>query len=351
MNSARTADSIADIVHPGEDYQPTSLLELPALAQRANVARVFVKAESERPLGNFKVLGGMFAGLRALARTAGGVSIRELASGRHGTLPPLICASDGNHGLAVAAAAKRAGTKACIYLPAQVSPVRAQRIEALGGEIVRIRGTYDDAVDEAARAAARGDGLLISDTSNDANDAIVRDVMAGYTLITRELIAQFGDELRTRPSHVFVQAGVGGLAAGIAQGLADFLRTPGKILTVEPESAACVTRALEVGRPTRISADLHTAAEMLSCGVASAPAIEILLRHGAQPVVVPEENLHRAVTEMRQASGPDTTPSGAAGLAGLLHVADQSELRAIHQLGEDSTVLLIATEGPLKAPR
>jgi diaminopropionate ammonia-lyase len=350
MNSACTAESIVEVVHLGEGYRPTSLLELPALAQRANVARVFVKAESERPLGNFKVLGGMFAGLRALARAAGGVSIRELCSGSHRTLPALICASDGNHGLAVAAAAKRAGTKAFIYLPTQVSPIRAQRIDVMGGEIVRIRGTYDDAVDEAARASARGDGLLISDTSSDADDAIVREVMAGYTLITRELSSQFRDALQTRPSHVFVQAGVGGLAAGIAQGLADFLRAPGKILTVEPESAACVARALEVGRPTRISADLHTAAEMLSCGIASAPAIEILLRHGAQAVVVPEEDLHRAVSEMRDASGPGTTPSGAAGLAGLLHVAEKSEMRALHQLGEDSTVLLIATEGPLRAP-
>ena len=323
-----------DITKLWDDYGPTRLRELPALAHRTHVGRVFVKDESERPLGNFKVLGGMVAGLRALARAGAERTSR------------LICASDGNHGLSVAAAARRAGARAAVYLPEHVSHSRAARIEALGGEIVWISGTYDDAVTAAAQAAARGVGVLIPDTSPDPDDPVVHDVMAGYALLTRELLTQFRDEAADRPSHVFVQAGVGGLAAAVADGLAHVLREPKRILIVEPQAAACVARALQAGRPVRIDGDLHTAAEMLSCGLASAAALEILKRYEVHSLTVDENELLAAVDVLREVQGPATTPSGAAGLAGLLHAA-RPHLREAHRLGPDSSVLLIATEGPL----
>ncbi|MGH8187350.1 MAG: pyridoxal-phosphate dependent enzyme [Steroidobacteraceae bacterium] len=343
-------DAAAEITALWDDYRPTTLIELPDLARRAGIGRVFLKNESERPFGNFKALGGMVAGLRALGRAAG-VTVRELISTQstRRSLPRLICASDGNHGLSVAAAAKRAGTKACIYLPVGVSRARAERIEGFGAQIMWINGTYDDAVDAAMAAAGRGDGLLIPDTSADPNDAVVKDVMDGYALLTRELAIQFRDEAKDRPSHVFVQAGVGGLAAAVAQGLADTMRAPGKLLVVEPLAAACVARALAVGHTERIPGDLHTAAEMLSCGVASVPALEILRRHDARSVQVDEEQLQSAVAVLQAAGGPATTPSGAAGVAGLVHVAARPELRSAHQLGADSSVLVIVTEGPVSA--
>jgi diaminopropionate ammonia-lyase len=299
---------------------------------------VFVKLESERPLGNFKVLGGMVAALRALARVAVGQS--------EAPLPRLICASDGNHGLAVAAAAKRAGAPASIHLPIGVDTRRARRIEALGASIVWIDGTYDDAVDHAVATAARGEGILIPDTSTDAGNAVVRDVMAGYALLTRELVVQFREEMNDRPSHVFVQAGVGGLAAAMAEGLRDLLQSPARLLVVEPEAAACVAAALVAGHPVRIAGELRTVADMLSCGVASAPALRVLQRHHARSILVDEALLRAAVGVLREAGGPDTTPSGAAGLAGLLHAAALPALRAEHQLHADSTVLLVVTEGP-----
>ena len=311
---------------------PTRLIELPALARRANVGRVFVKAEGDRLLGNFKSLGGLTAGLRALARISD-------------TPARLICASDGNHGLAVAAAARQAGAKASVYLPAGVAAARARRIEAQGGEIVWISGTYDDAVREAAAAAARGDGLLIPDTTADLSDRVVEDVMEGYDQICRELAVQ----LPEAPTHLFVQAGVGGLAAAMAEGLSGRMLTLGALLVVEPEAAACVAAALAAGRPVRIPGDLQTSAEMLSCGLASAPALAILLRHGARSVTVGEDELACAVDALRDAGGPDATASGAAGLAGLLHVAFCAELRAELDLTPSSSVLLVATEGPVEA--
>lgn len=343
MHDMTLIDAASRAAHLWPDYRPTRLLELPALARAANVGRAFAKLENERPLGNFKVLGGMTAGLRALAR-AFDKDPRDTPSRR------LICASDGNHGLAVAAAAQRAGARASIYLPATVSRDRAARIESHGGEIVWIRGTYDDAVEAACCAASRGEGLLIPDTTSDPHDAVVADVMAGYRLLTRELEAQWREHAAEHPSHVFVQAGVGGLAAAIADGLRGTPCEPARLVIVEPASAACVGHALTLGYAARIDGDLHTCADMLACGLASAPAIEVLLRHDARAVVVGEAELQEGVPKLRSAGGPATTPSGAAGLAGLAHVAAREALRREHRLDANSVVLLVVTEGAFDPP-
>jgi diaminopropionate ammonia-lyase len=326
------------------DYRPTPLIDLPALAQHAGVGRLLIKVESARPLGNFKVLGGVLAGLRAIARAVHAASLQEVVNWRdRSALPRLVCASDGNHGLAVAVAARTAGTSATIYLPRGVSSVRSARIEAAGAEVVRVEGTYDDAVDRARAAAGRGDGLLIADTTWDASDPVVRDVMAGYAVLSHELASQF-PPLETHPSHLFVQAGVGGLAASMAQALQAHMRAPHRIVVVEPDTAACVARALEAKHPVRVTGTLSTAAEMLACGLASAPALEILLRHRAGSVLVDEEALRAAPGVLRTLGGPASTPSGAAGLAGLLAVAFDPARRRDHALGLDSTVLIVATE-------
>lgn len=349
MNLPRITEPGAELHGVWADYRPTGLVELPEVARRARVARVLAKAEWQRPLGNFKALGGMYAALRALAHAEGAGSIRELlvGEGPRGALPRLICASDGNHGLAVAAAAARTGTHATVYLSHTVASVRAQRIEAVGGRVTRVAGTYDDAVLAAAAAAARGDGMLISDTASRVDDPVVRDVMVGYGLIATELVAQLVARPQAAPTHLFVQAGVGGLAAALADGLRSVMRAPGRIVVVEPETAACVSRALEAGTPVRIRGDLRTSAEMLSCGMASAPALDVLLRHAARSIEVSEEQLRLTTNYLRASNAVETTPSGAAGLAGLLAAAARPELRADYELDGSSTVLLVISEGSI----
>jgi diaminopropionate ammonia-lyase len=330
-------------------HPATRLLEVPRLALRAHVGRVLLKAEWERPLGNFKVLGGMLAGLRALARHCGAGSVAELLgnAGHLRGLPELVCASDGNHGLAVAAAARRAGAAATIYLPRGCGGARIRRIETQGAKVVLVSGTYDDAVESAERSAARGGALLVPDTTRDPAHIVVREVMSGYALIASELIGQFRDVDAT-PTHVFVQAGVGGLAAAIADGFASTMAAPRKLFVVEPASAACVARALATGRPVRIDGPLDTCAAMLSCGLASAPAIETLGSAGAVSAEVDEAGLLAAVGVLSELAGVTTTPSGAAGLAGLLQLASQPELCSKYGLDAESRVLLLITEGPVE---
>lgn len=341
--SAPDADGIAaELLRLSPDYAPTPLLDLPGLAAQLGIAQLLAKDESRRMLGSFKSLGGTYAGLRALAR-AGGTEIAALLdpARRPTGLPALLCASDGNHGLAVAAAARFAGAAARVYLHAGVPAARAARIAAQGAGIVRVPGTYDDAVDAAASAARAGAGILVADTTDDPADPIVADVMAGYGVLAAEIPRQADVAGQPRPTHLLVQAGVGGLAAALADGLAPWLAPPAAIIVVEPERAACVTAALAAHRPVRIAGDLATAAEMLSCGVASAPAMAALRRHGARAVTVSEAELAAAPGLLRAHGGPATTPSGAAGLAGLAPAG----------LDPASRVLIVVTEADLTGDR
>ncbi len=312
----------------------TPLLDMTSLAASLGLGRVLVKDEGARPLGSFKALGGVYAGLRALARSAGLDVPALIAEAGGRALAELVCASDGNHGLAVAASARLAGARARVFLPEAVSAARVERIRAKGAEPVLVCGTYEDAVAAAAAHANSTGAILIADTSADAADPVVADVMAGYGIMAAEILGQ----LPTAPTHLFLQAGVGGLAAAIAE------RLEGRVVVVEPESAACVGAALRAGRIVTFPGDLATAAEMLSCGEASAPAMTVLRRRGAQAIAVSESELADAPGFLRAHGGPATTPSGACGLAGLRHVMADAALAKTLGLGPTSTVLLIATE-------
>jgi diaminopropionate ammonia-lyase len=328
-------------------YAPTPLLDLSALAGELGVAQILAKDEGRRLLGSFKSLGGVYAGLRALARAARTDVTAICEPARSGApLPALICASDGNHGLAVACAARFAGASARVYLHHNVPAVRARRIEAQGAEIRWVTGAYDDAVAAAANAALAGDGLLVADTSDDVDDAIVADVMAGYGVIAAEISGQVEAAGGFRPTHLFVQAGVGGLACAMAEGLKSWLAAPAILVVVEPDKAACVAAALNENRLVRVPGDLETIAEMLSCGQASAAAVETLRRAGARAIGVSEEALAEAPRALRQGGGPTTTPSGAAGFAGLLRAI--AEKRADFAIDARSRILLIISEAELE---
>lgn len=335
---------VADLRLAFPEFAPTPLLDLPALALQLDVAQVLAKNESCRPLGNFKSLGGTYAGLRALARAAG-TDIAGLLRKRRAGLPSLICASDGNHGLAVATAARLAGADAMIFLPESISEIRVRRIEAQGARIMHVAGTYDDAVDQAAKTAAGGAGILVADTVNNADDPIVGDVMAGYEVIAAEAREQIEAHGHPRPTHLFVQAGVGGLVAALAQTLRNWMASPAKIVVVEPERAACVSAALSRGKVVRLPGDVGTAAEMLSCGEASFPALEILKRLGVECVLVSEDELTAVPGFIEAHGGPQTTPSGGAAIAGLRKALETRP--APFGLTPESRVLVVVSEGSL----
>lgn len=244
----------------------TPLVTRPALAAALGLGDLWVKDETARfGLPAFKGLGAGFA-VAALA-----------ARGELAGVTSLVCASAGNHGRAVARAAREAGMPATIFLDEHVVPARVAAITGEGAAIVRVPGTYDDAVREAARHAEATGGLVVSDTSWDGYTAIPRDIMLGYTRLMDEAAAAWPDV--RPPDLLVVQAGVGGLLAAVASWSAwtwGDRRPP--LLAVEPLHAACVQASARAGRPTPVGGPLTTVMAGLRCGEVSPLAFDRLPR-------------------------------------------------------------------------
>ncbi|HEX2117036.1 MAG TPA: diaminopropionate ammonia-lyase, partial [Alphaproteobacteria bacterium] len=309
------------------------------------------KDESGRfGLGSFKALGGAYAVLRQLQARLGGISSTELRSGQHRASTAAVtvtCATDGNHGRSVAWGAQLFGCRCVIYIHEKVSQGRADAIARYGAQVRRVPGTYDDAVRQAARDADANGWIVVSDTSYPGYTEIPRDVMQGYTVMMDEALAQWPG---AAPTHVFIQAGVGGLAAAVCGHLWETLREKRpRVVVVEPERAACLFESAAQGRAASIHGALDTMMAGLACGETSILAWEILEEGASDFLTVAEE---AAATCMRLlADGVDGDPpvvageSAVAGLAGLLGAAARPALARALGLDASSRVLLFGSEG------
>jgi len=329
FQAARTA------IRSWPGYAPTPLRSLDGLARAAGLGAIFLKDESGRfGLGSFKALGGGYAVAHAVERRGPGITV--------------TCATDGNHGRAVAWGAARAGCGCVIFVHEGVSPGRRRAIEAFGAEVRVVPGTYDDAVRRSAEVATAEGWVLVSDTSWEGYEAIPRDVMQGYAVMAEEALDQLADA--PPPTHVFLQGGVGGLAAAVAARL-DRRFGPGRprIVVVEPDRAACLLESCRAGRPVAVEGDLATVMAGLACGEPSLLAWRVLDELAHAFLAIPD---HAAVAVMRLlAEGVGGDPplvigeSGVAGLAGALAAAGCRALAEPLGLGPQSRVLVIGTEG------
>jgi diaminopropionate ammonia-lyase len=340
-------------------YAPTPLRELTPIAKTCGVASVLYKDEASRfGLGSFKALGGAYAvGLflkrhvsEALKRPVG---TAELLAGQHRQITnryTVVTATDGNHGRSVAAGAKAFGCQSVVVLHAAVSPGREAAIASLGARIVRVAGDFDAATRAAAELAWREDCALMADTNAHGGDAACLDIMAGYTVMSSELLDQLIAVGQPPPTHVFVQAGVGGLAAAVCAHLGRQLgRLAPIMVVVEAERADCLFQTASAGRPTRASGDLDTMMAGLACGEVSALAWDVLKEGAEFFMTVPDEAAiaaMRILADSRQSGARIVAgESAAAGLAGLLALAADETARRAARLDEGARVLLIGTEG------
>ncbi len=338
-------------------YQPTPLVGLGGLAAAVGVGAIHYKHEAGRfGLGSFKALGGAYAVLRLLkkeiaSRTGQTATSRDLLEGRFGDVVgdiTVTCATDGNHGRSVAWGAQTFGCKCVIYIHATVSEGRRAAIARYGAEVIRTEGNYDDAVRAADVAAKEHGRFIVSDTSYPGYTDVPRDVMQGYTVMVEEAFRQWPEA--APPTHVFIQGGVGGLAAAVcAQLWARLGDQRGRFIVVEPDKAACLFESARAGKPVAVHGDLDTLMAGLACGEVSLIAWEVLKAGAADFLTISDK---AAVDCMRLLADPPCgdTPlaageSAVAGLAGLLIAAQQTDLRAALGLGPDSRVLLIGSEG------
>lgn len=337
-------------------YAPTPLVSLPGLARAAGVGALHWKDEGGRfGLGSFKALGGAYAVLRLLqrliqSRTGAAPRARDLLAGAHRELVrgvTVTCATDGNHGRSVAWGARLFGCACRIYVHERVSQGRRDAIARYGAEVVVEPGNYDDAVRGAARDAAAHGWFVVSDTSYEGYLDVPKDVMQGYALLVEEALEQMAP---ARPTHAFVQGGVGGLAAAVCAHLWETLGAARpRFVVVEPDKADCLLRSCEAGKPVTVHGELDTVMAGLACGEPSLLAWEVLSRGADVFLAIPDE---AALECMRLlARGGEGDPplvageSAVAGLGGLLLACRDPQARALLRLDANSRVLLIGSEG------
>lgn len=336
--------------------QATPLHELPDLAERLKLARLSLKDESVRsPLGSFKALGAPIALVRQILRLRPKFEPLAILAGRYADQfkdYTVISATDGNHGRGLAAAARDAGCRCVIVLHAQVSAEREQAIAALGAQIVRIAGHYDESVQEAARLATVNGWQVVSDTSYDGYEDIPRDVMQGYGTIAEEIVEQ----THSRPgqagtfTHVFLQGGVGGMAAGLASYLWEYQGVNrARFIVVEPAQADCLLQSALQGRPARATGTVDSVMAGLACGETSPLAWRFLQPCVDAFMTIEDAQAVQAMRLLASGSKKDRPivagESGVAGLAGLQVLRSDATLSAQVGLDERSRVLVISTEG------
>ncbi|WP_069086507.1 diaminopropionate ammonia-lyase [Pseudomonas sp. TCU-HL1] len=335
----------------------TPLWEMPGLAHELSLAQVLIKDESVRSsLGSFKVLGAPIALLRLILRRfpERGFEPRSLLAGEHAQALAdftVISATDGNHGRALAAAAQSVGCGCVIVLHANVSAEREQAIAAYGARIIRISGNYDDSVHEAARLADEHGWTVVSDTSYDGYEAIPRDVMQGYGIIAAEALEALHAAPATSPfSHVFLQGGVGGLAAGIASYLWErYGEARPTLIVVEPAQADCLCQSALAGRAAKASGSVDSVMAGLACGETSPLAWRLLEGCIDYFMTIEDGEAVDAMRRLAQGRAGDLPlvagESAVAGLAALVRVMGSPAQAAEMGLDRQSRVLLISTEG------
>ena len=349
------ADEAERFLAARDNRAETPLHALPALAAELGIGSAYIKDEGKRlGLGSFKALGGAYAVMHLVLEAAGkqlgrSVDVAELSSPEVKAIAAVMtfaCATDGNHGRSVAQGAGLVGARSVIFVHSGVSNERVAAIARFGAEMVRVAGDYDQSVREAARVAAERGWTVVSDTSWPGYERIPGLVMQGYTVIVREAL----ERLAQPPTHIFLQAGVGGFAAAVAGHLAIMLGEARPTVTVvEPMRAACIYETARAGRPVTIAHSKPTVMAMLECYEPSLVAWRVLSRIGDAFMTVDEEDAVSVMNRLARPVGNDPAivsgESGGAGLAGLIRTAKDNDMRAALGLDGNSRVLIINSEG------
>ncbi len=354
------ADGLAEarrVISAWPGYAPTPLIELPGIARHLGIGGISYKQEGDRfGLASFKPLGGAYAVYRRLAaviEVEKGIkpAVADVLAGKYAAVAAKLtvtAATDGNHGRSVAWGARMFGCCCVIYINESVSVGRERAIASYGAEVRRNPGSYDDAV-RAAFETARAEGWhVIPDTTDGEIFDAPRDVTQGYGVMAAEAIEQL--PYAGAPTHIFVQAGVGGMASATCAELWQrFGADRPQTVIVEPTQCACWFHSLTKRTPTVIAGDIDSVMAGLACGEVSALAWDILEPGAAWAMTVEDGaavDCMRLLAEGRYGDKPMVAgESGVAGLVGLIAVAGDEAARKKLGLDAGSRVVVFGSEG------
>lgn len=304
----------------------TPLHSAKAIATELGVTSVWLKDERGRMgLGSFKALGAAY--VIATQAQAGDVSNRTY-----------VTASAGNHGLSVAAGAAAFGAASVVYIAETVADSFAARLEEQGARVIRDGTTYEDSMKAAATSAEVNGWQLLSDSSWPGYTDLPHRVMEGYLV----LMAEAADQVSSMPTHLFLQAGVGGLAGACAAYGREIWGDAPRIVVVEPDAAPALFASLAAGEAVQTQGPVSEMGR-LDCKVPSLIALRGLARDADWFVTISEAE-GQAGAGLAMVAGFASTPSGTAGISAL--VALDSDQRQALGIGSQSRVLCILSEGP-----
>lgn len=342
-------------------YAPTPLRSLSDLAGQLGVKGFFVKDESPRfGLGAFKALGGSYAMGRVLCEKLGlpvdeNTFSRLVSQENRQKLGDItfITATDGNHGRGVAWMAQQLRQRAVVYMPQGTVPERLRNIRALGAEAQILPMNYDDCVRQAARMAEEHGWILVQDTAWEGYEQIPLWIMGGYTTMAGEIAGQLPPGVV--PTHLFLQAGVGSMAAAVAAYFSALWgKNCPKIIIVEPDRADCFYRTAKAndGHLHAVTGDMDSIMAGLCCGEPCPPAWEILSTTASAFISCDDDYTRKGMRRLYHPAGTDPVvvsgESGAVttGIAGaIMEEAAMKELRQALGMDENSVILCISTEG------
>jgi len=330
--SKKIIDDAYSTISKWENYKPTPLLLLNKLSDELKLNKIFYKDESKRfDLKSFKALGGAYA-------------VEKVTKGNKDIT--ISTATAGNHGRSVAWGARRLGLNCKIFISEFVSLERGKAMEKLGAQVIKVKGNYEKSLIECIRQSTENDWQIVQDVAWKNYTLVPTLTMAGYSVMMKEIAEKISNEEIT---HIFLQAGVGGMAAAMIGGAARYLKNIPKIIIVEPDSAACVMASIKTGNIEKINITRESLMGGMSCGEVSLVPWEILKKSVKYCISLPDDDIAKTMrllgngifSEDKIIAGENAVP----GVISLIASCSEEKTKNELNLDSSSNVLLIGCEG------
>ena len=325
-------DEAYKVISGWKNYNPTPLILLNKLSNDLNLKNIFYKDESKRfDLKSFKALGGAYA-------------VEKISNGKKDII--ISTATAGNHGRSVAWGSKRLGLKCKIFISENVSDARGKAMEKLGAEVIKVKGNYENSLNECIKQSNKNNWQIVQDVAWQNYMQVPKYTMAGYAVMMKEIVDQIDNNKIT---HVFLQAGVGGMAGGMIAGIARYLQNIPTVIIVEPDSAACVMASIKAEKIKKINIEKESLMGGMSCGEVSLVPWKILKNSIKYCVSLPDDNIGHTMkflgngnfSENKIIAGENAVP----GVISLVASCKNDKIKKDLSLDNNSNVLLIGCEG------
>ena len=329
--SKQFIDKAYNKISKWKGYSPTPLLKLNKLNKNLKLKNIFYKDESKRfHLKSFKALGGAYA-------------VEDISKGKKNIV--ISSATAGNHGRSVAWGAQRLGLECRIFVSQYVSETRVKEIEKFGATVTRVKGDYESSLNECIRQTKKNKWHIVQDVSNKNYKYVPQLTMAGYSIMIKEISKQTNQYI----THVFLQAGVGGMAAGSVAGIARYFKRIPKIIVVEPKDAACVLKSIEAKKMKKIKIKKESIMGGMSCNEMSLVPWNILNKSANHCITIDDSKVSNTVAMLAKSKFSNKKITGGEcatpGIISLIAACNDKKIKNLLELNEKSNVLVMGCEG------